>query len=249
MSLRTGLRRAMPYLISAALGFASAYVVIAVAVFPGGGGPDDITVPSLTGMTMDDATRRLTKVGFKIKQGTSRPSEGSPAGTIIEQAPLGGTVARPGETVTVVTSAGQRAIVVPETQGMSRRDAERALEEAGFSVGEVTQQASDAARGTVLATKPAAGAKAPAGAIGLVLSSGPSSVRLPNVVGRPYADARSTLEQIGLLVSGSGLDSMSTAPAGTVVSQSPTPGRTVPSGTTVQLRLSAGIGMVPAPQE
>ncbi len=249
MSVRTGLRRGMPYLISAALGFAAAYVVIAVAVFPGGGGPDDITVPSLTGMTIDDATRRLTKLGFKIKQGTSRPSEGSPAGTIIEQTPLGGSVARPGETVSVVTSAGQRSLTVPETQGMSRRDAERALEEAGFSVGEVTQQSNDAARGTVLASKPAGGAKAPVGAIGLIVSGGPSSVTLPNVVGRPYADARSALEQIGLLVSGSGLDSVSTAPAGTVISQSPTAGRTVPSGTTVQLRLSAGIGMVPPPED
>ena len=248
MSARTRLRRLIPYLIAAVLGFASAYVVIAVAVFPSGGGPDDVTVPSLTGMTIDDATRRLTKAGFKIREGTSRPSQGSPAGTIIEQTPLGGAVARPGATIVVVTSAGQRALVVPETKGMSRRDAERTIEEAGFSVGGVTQQSSDAARGTVLATNPAAGAKVPAGAVGLVLSGGPSSVSLPNVVGRPYADARSVLEQLGLSVSGSGLDSTSTAPAGTVVSQSPSAGRTIPSGTTIQLRLSAGIGMVPPPE-
>lgn len=249
MSVRTGLRRGMPYLIAAVLGFASAYVVIAVAVFPGGGGSDDVTVPSLTGMTIDDATRRLTKLGFKIKEGSRRPSEGSPVGTIIEQTPLGGAVARLGGAVTVVTSAGQRSLVVPVTQGMSRRDAERALEEAGFSVGSVTQQSNDAARGTVLMSTPAAGAKAPAGAVALVLSGGPSAVSLPNVVGRPYADARSALEQIGLIVSGSGLDSASTQPAGIVVSQSPSAGRTVPSGTTVQLRLSAGIGMVPPPKE
>lgn len=249
MNIRAGLRRAMPYLISAALGFTAAYIVIAVAVFPGNGGPDDITVPSLTGMTVDDATRRLTKVGFKIRQASSRPSEGSPAGTIIEQNPLGGATARPGEVVSVVTSAGQRSLTLPETKGMSRRDAERALEDAGFSVGAVTQQSSDAARGTVLSSEPAAGAKVPVGAVALVLSSGPASVTLPNVVGRPYADARSALEQIGLLVSGSGLDSVSTAPAGTVVSQSPSAGRTVPSGTTIQLRLSAGIGIVPQPED
>ena len=249
MSLRTSLRRGIPYLIAAVLGFASAYVVIAVAVFPGGGGSDDVTVPSLSGMTLDDATRRLTKLGLKIKEGTPRPSEGSPAGTIIEQTPLGGAVARLGEAVTVVTSAGQRSIVVPVTQGMSRRDADHVLEQAGFSVGSVTQQANDAPRGTVLATNPASGTKAPPGAVTLVLSSGPSSITLPNVVGRNYADARLTLEQIGLLVTGSGLDSASTQPAGTVLSQSPSAGRTVPSGTTVQLQLSAGIGIVPAPRE
>ncbi|MFL5560047.1 MAG: PASTA domain-containing protein [Gemmatimonadaceae bacterium] len=248
MNFRLWLRRAMPYFIAAVLGFTAAYIVIAVAVFPPSGGPDDVTVPSLTGMTISDATSRLSKLGFKLKQGATRPSEGAPAGTIIEQNPLGGAVDRPGATVTVVTSAGQRELVVPDTKGMARRDAERALEEAGFAVGSATQQPSDQARGTVLATTPAAGEKSSAGSVTLVISSGPSSVTLPNVVGRSYADARSALEQIGLLVSGSGLDSASTEPAGTVVSQSPSPGRTVPSGTTIQLRLSAGIGLV-APRE
>ena len=249
MSMRTRLRRAMPYLIAAALGFTSAYVVIAVAVFPSRGGPDDVTVPSLTGMTIGDATKRLEKAGFKLKQGESRPSEGAPAGTIIEQTPLGGALANPGTTVSVVTSAGQREAVIPETKGMTRRDAERALEEAGFSVGAVQQQSSESARGAVLATSPAAGSKVAAGAVTLILSNGPPSVTLPNVVGRSYGDARSALEQIGLLVNGSGLDSASTEPAGTVLSQSPSAGRTVPSGTTVQLRLSAGIGIVPPPEE
>jgi len=249
MSARTRLRRAIPYLIAAALGFTSAYVVVALVVFPGNGGPDDVTVPSLTGMTIDDATKRLEKAGFKLKQGEARPSEGAPPGTIIEQSPLGGALTNPGTTVSVVTSAGQKEVVIPETRGMTRRDAERALEGAGLSVGAVQQQSSDSARGTVLATSPAAGSKVPAGAVTLVLSSGPQSVTLPNVVGRSYADARSALEQIGLLVNGSGLDSASTSPAGTVVSQTPSAGRTVPSGTTVQLRISAGIGIVPPPED
>jgi eukaryotic-like serine/threonine-protein kinase len=249
MSFRVRLRRAMPYLIAAALGFTSAYVVVAVAVFPANGGPDDVTVPSVTGMTIDDATKRLEKAGFKLTQGQSRPSEGAPAGTIIEQTPLGGSLTNPGTTVSVVTSAGQREAVIPETRGLSRRDAERALADAGFSVGAVQQQASDSARGTVLATSPAAGTKVAAGAVTLILSNGPASVTLPNVVGRSYGDARSTLEQIGLLVTGSGLDSASTEPAGTVISQSPSAGRTVPSGTTIQLRISAGIGIVPPPED
>jgi eukaryotic-like serine/threonine-protein kinase len=249
MSFRLRMRRAMPYLIAAALGFSAAYVVVAVAIFPASGGPDDVTVPSLTGMTVADATKRVEKAGFKLKQGDSRPSEGAPAGTIIEQNPLGGALAHPGATVSVVTSAGQRESVVPETAGMSRRDAERALEQAGFAVGAVQQQPSDSARGTVLATLPAGGTKVAAGSVTLILSSGPAAVRLPNVVGRSYGDARSALEQIGLLVNGSGLDSASTEPAGTVVSQSPSAGRTVPSGTTIQLRLSAGLGIVPPPEE
>ena len=238
----------MPYLIAAALGFTAAYIVVAVAVFPGESTDPDVTVPSVVGSTLDDAARRLERVGLRGRQSGTRPSAGSPAGTIVEQSPIGGSIARPAAVISLVVSSGQRAEAVPDVAGMSRRDAERAIEDAGFAVGAVTPRSSDSPRGTVLETSPAGGSKAtPPGPIALVVSSGPATVRLPNVTGRTYADARQTLEQLGLVVSGAGLDSASTEPAGTVVSMSPPAGRTVPSGSGVSLRLSAGIGLVSPP--
>lgn len=248
MNFRPALRRAMPYLIAAALGFTAAYIVVAVAIFPGESGDPDVTVPSVVGATLDDAARRLERVGLRGRQSETRPSAGSPAGTIVEQSPIGGAVVRPATVISLVVSAGQRAEPVPDVAGMSRRDAERAIEDAGFAVGTVTPRSSDSPRGTVLETSPAGGSEAtPPGPIQLVVSSGPATVRLPNVVGRSYADARQTLEQLGLVVRGAGLDSASTEAAGTVVSMTPSAGRTVPSGSEISLRLSAGIGLVTPP--
>ena len=238
----------MPYLIAAALGFTAAYIVVAVAIFPGERGEQDVTVPSVVGATVDDASRRLERVGLRGRQSGSRPSAGSPVGTIVEQSPIGGASVGPGTVISFVVSAGQRAEPVPNVAGMSRRDAERAIEDAGFAVGAVTPRTSDSPRGTVLETSPAAGSDAVLpGPIELIVSNGPSAVRLPNVVGRSYADARQTLEQLGLVVQGAGLDSTSTAAAGTVVSMSPSAGRSVPSGSEVALRLSAGIGLIAPP--
>jgi serine/threonine-protein kinase len=238
----------MPYLIAAALGFTAAYIVVAVAILPGDDGTPDVTVPSVVGSTVDDAARRLERVGLRGRETSSRPSAGSPAGTIVEQSPIGGSIVRPGSVISFVTSAGQRAEPVPNVAGMSRRDAERAIEDAGFAIGPISQRTSDSPRGTVLATSPAGGTDAvQPGPVELIVSGGPSAVRLPNVVGRTYAEARQTLEQLGLVVQGAGLDSTSTAAAGTVVSMSPTAGRSVPSGSEVALRLSAGIGLISPP--
>jgi serine/threonine-protein kinase len=249
MTFRTRMRGALPYFIAAALGFVSAFLIVALTVFPNRSGAGDVVIPSVTGLTLSEASSRLTRANLRAKEGVSRPSGAAPKGSVVEQTPLAGTIDAAGTVVTLTISAGQRAAAVPEVAGMSRRDAERALEEAGFGIGTVTQRSSSTARGTVIETSPAGGASAIVpGPIELVLSSGPSAVVLPDVTGRSYGDARNVLEQLGFTVTGLGLDSASTSPAGTVVSQNPAGARTVPSGSTIGLKLSAGIGAVPVPQ-
>ena len=249
MTFRTRMRGSMPYLIAAALGFVSSFVIVALTVFPSTSGAADVVVPSVTGLTLEEASSRLSRANLRAKEGATRPSGAAPKGSVVEQSPLAGTSEAAGTVVTLTISGGERAAPVPEVAGMSRRDAERALEEAGFGVGTVTQRSSSTARGTVIETSPAGGANAVVpGPITLVLSSGPASVTLPEVTGQSYGAARNALEQLGLQVTGLGLDSASTAPAGTVVSQNPAGGRTVPSGSTVGLKLSAGIGAVPTTQ-
>jgi serine/threonine-protein kinase len=249
MTFRTRMRGSMPYLIAAALGFVSSFVIVALTVFPSTSGAADVVVPSVTGLTLEEASSRLSRANLRAKEGATRPSGAAPKGSVVEQSPLAGTSEAAGTVVTLTISGGERAAPVPEVAGMSRRDAERALEEAGFGVGTVTQRSSSTARGTVIETSPPGGANAVVpGPITLVLSSGPAAVSLPDVTGQSYGVARNALEQLGLQVTGLGLDSASTAPAGTVVSQNPAGGRTVPSGSTVGLKLSAGIGAVPATQ-
>ena len=247
--LRTRLRGGLAYVVAAALGFAAAFLVVAFAIFPGDGGVEQVTVPSVTGLPVNEAIRRLERIGLRGKEAESRLSGAAPKGTILEQTPRAGEVERSGTTISLIVSGGQEMGTVPQVAGMSRREAERLLEEAGFAIGAITQRASDTTRGTVLETTPAGGEElALPGPVRLTLSAGPSAIVIPDVTGRSYPAARDVLQALGLDVRRTSLDSASTAPAGTVISQNPTAGRTVPAGSPVGLVLSAGMGMVMPPQ-
>ena len=65
MSVRSRLRRTLPYAISIIGGFLLAYIIVAFFVFPSGVIPRDIRVPNVTGLPFDDASRRLAERGLR----------------------------------------------------------------------------------------------------------------------------------------------------------------------------------------
>lgn len=107
MSLRTSLRRSLPYAVTIIGGFLSAYLIVAFFVFPSGVIPGDARVPNVIGLTYDAAARRLAEVGFKAQQGEKRIHGGAPRNTVLEQNPHAGTRDVEGAVVTLVVSAGQ----------------------------------------------------------------------------------------------------------------------------------------------
>ena len=96
-------------------------------------------------------------------------------------------------------SAGQRRAATPNVVGMDRQDAQLALEKVGLEVGAVQERESPVTRGQVLSISPAAGTQLilPS-AISLVVSTGPATIEVPYLVGRPFGEARAQLEQLGL---------------------------------------------------
>jgi serine/threonine-protein kinase len=111
-------------------------------------------------LTFDDAAKRLAEVGFKAQRGESRFHGGAPKETVLEQVPRAGVRDVEGATVTLVVSAGQQMVTVPQIVGMTQADAQAALEGAGFELGQVMERPDDAPRGQVLESKPAPGEKA-----------------------------------------------------------------------------------------
>ena len=72
-------------------------------------------------------------------------------------------------------------------------------------------------------------------------------VPVPNVVGRPQAEAESILTGAGLIVGAVTTEFNDTVPAGTVIEQTPTAGTIVVGGTAVALRVSLGPQPVSVP--
>ena len=242
MSWRTRIRRSLPYFVAMAAGFFLAYMVAAFVIFPSGVIPTDEKVPNVLGMVYEDAEQELRRAGFSAERGETRNHAASPEGTVLEQSPAPGQRELAGATVRLVVSGGQRSATVPNVVGMPRADAETAIEGAGYSVGEVSEQQSNQPRGEVIGTRPRGGETlAQPGTVSLIVSAGANAVTVPDVVGRTLEDAQAVLVQAGL-AAGDVTRETGDAPGGfaVVVGQSPAAGSQAPNGTRVTLRVSGG---------
>lgn len=242
MSWRAWPRRLLPYIISATAGFLIAYLIVAFFIFPAGLIPDDLKLPNVVGMSIEDAQTALGRAGFKGTIGEERYNADAPKGVVLQQTPPAGSREMEGSKVLLAVSRGQRASEVPAVAGMTREQAMLAIENAGFDVGEVTQRQTDEPPGEVIESSPAAGQRVSIPAtVNLVVSAGPSTISLPSLVGRPYSEARRMIEQLGLRVGTITIDSLSLQRPDYVSGQTPEAGRTVASGSRVSLSVAAKI--------
>lgn len=139
-------------------------------------GPVVTNAPEFVGMTITQATAEATRLGLKIQQQLTAPSEGYAAGQIFEQTPgPGELIPRNDPTIRVKVSSGSVAVVVPNVVELTESEADNAITQAGLTVGASTQKSSETVPvGSVISQEPPAGGKVPQKTpINLVLSTGP----------------------------------------------------------------------------
>ncbi|MET0697409.1 MAG: Stk1 family PASTA domain-containing Ser/Thr kinase [Acidimicrobiia bacterium] len=169
-----------------------------------GGGEEEPTlveVPNVTGISQAEALQRLQQDGFLVTT-FFESSDTVPAGDVIRTDPTFGTMVEEGSTVEVYVSSGPEEIEVPPVVGQTRAEAERLITEAGLSIGEVTERADATfAEGIVIEQDPPQGARVGLDApVNLVVSTGPETVVVPNLVNLSERDATAQLQSLGLLV-------------------------------------------------
>ena len=201
----------------------------------------DITVPDFSGMTLAEAQNEARELSIGIKQSGTEPSDTVAQGHIISQDVTAGTAVTANSTVNVVISSGSSSAVIPAgIVGMQQSDAEAALTALGLTTS-VTQEANDAAAGTVISVNPTEGASVAVGtSVSLVVSSGPSAgtVAVPDLRGYDQASAISVLDSMGLantVVAGSSDDMED----GQVISVSPEAGTEVATGSVITLTVKS----------
>ncbi len=241
MTLRGSARRSIPYLVAIMSGFLLAYLIVALFIFPAHLVTSDTKVPNVVGQTYDAAAAQLQKAGFVAMRGEQRFTAGAASGQVLGQNPLPDAVQPRGAKVVLDVSQGQRTTTVPQIVGMTREQAELALQNAGLEPGDVVQRESPSPRGQVLSSTPAGGQRAPLPSeISFVVSSGPSQLAVPDVTGQTYASAAQLLMQVGFRVAPAQADTTTQgAPEGTVTSQDPSGNAPAPPGITVRLRVAA----------
>lgn len=231
-------RASVPFASVAAIGFIVAWLIMAFVVFPGGRTAADIEIPSVIGLSYDEASQRLRSYGFDPVRGEARYDANAPIYTVVSQEPRAGELETVGASILLETSLGQQRAEVPMVMGMTRDAAEAALTQAGFELGEVTTRQEDAPRGQVVSTRPSIGSSVTLPAeVNLVVSAGPSTVELPDVTGQYLAEASQLLEQLGLRTAIT-WDSTSFMGQNMVLGQSPASGQRVRAGARVTLTVA-----------
>jgi serine/threonine-protein kinase len=163
-------------------------------------GPPLLPVPDVHGDTQDRATKALKRAGFQVVV-KPRFDDTAAAGTVIDQNPNAGVKLEQGSQVTITVSKGPPPVKIPDVTGAPEADARTALEAAGFVVTTSDEFSTTVAQGDVIRTDPPVNSQAPKGStVNVVVSKGPKTFPMPNVVGMTDTAATAELQGLGLVV-------------------------------------------------
>jgi len=203
---------------------------------------EDVEVPRVVGMDEQDAERALQERNLIMKV-IERKNSSQEEGIILYQEPAEGIKVKPHSTISVVVSLGPKTIKVPNVVGLSQRDAEIALENAGLKVGQPEYIESDMPTGTVVKQSIEPDTEVVENTeIVLVISKKPEIelIEVQEYVGLKEEIARELIEGIGLKVGKVIKDYNQEYPEGVIYKQNPRSGDVVERGREVDLWVSLG---------
>lgn len=131
---------------------------------------------------------------------------------------------------------------VPPLLAKTQEQAEDRLQDAGLELGKVKHAYSDTVeRGQIISSDPKAGTRIRGNdAVGITVSDGPETVRVPALAGRKLDKARSLLKEDGLEPGMVTREFSEDVPRGSVITARPADGTKVRAGTGVALVVSKG---------
>ena len=200
--------------------------------------PASVEVPSLLTLSKSEARDTLNELGLDLVVVARETDLEIGPGLILSQTPENGTLLE-GSAVEVVVSKGLPTYKVADVVGMDLDEARTRLAEHNHEIGEVTKEFSVEEVGSVIAQSPADGKLEYGFAVDLVVSKGPESIGLPEVVGLKAEKAARELERAGfepVLVPVFSDD----VEAGFVVYTTPPGGGVAPEGSRVDVAVSDG---------
>jgi serine/threonine-protein kinase len=220
-------------------------LALAVWVLPGlFSGGDQVRVPDLSGLTVEQATTQLVDRGLALGTVGREPSD-KPVDTVISQSPPQGDEVEKGRVVDLIVSSGPEQVTVPTLVGLQQEQAITALNQAGLVLGTLTPVDSDRPAGTVTKADPPEGTQVDRGsAVALEISSG--NVKVPNVVGVSEGQARATIINAGFDVQVVTQETSSADP-GEVIAQSPPAGTLLQQGRIVTITVAVAPPPSPSP--
>ncbi len=188
-----------------------------------------VAVPNVVPLAEGLAVAKIEDAGL-VAHVTRRPSDTVKAGLVMDQSPVAGFRAAKNSTVEITVSNGKPKVEVPDVMGKDATDAESALRDAGL-VPKIFSVHSGKPPNTVTGQEPSAGTVVVQGSrVRINVSSGPTPVSVPYVVGLTFSAASAQLQSAGFGVRRANVDS--SAPRDQVVAQDPS-GSAAPNSTII----------------
>ncbi|MFF0302992.1 Stk1 family PASTA domain-containing Ser/Thr kinase [Streptomyces sp. NPDC004562] len=202
-------------------------------------GAPKVTVPSVIGISLEDARKKLEGDDFQftIKTETREVSSEEP-GTVLDQDPARGEEVEKGSTITLTVAKEQEQSTVPDVAGRTCDEAKAQMEDNDLTGNCTEVETQDPNQvGKVISTSPAANSKVDKNSTVTIQigKQAAQKAQMPNVVGQTLGQAKQTLGQAGFtnIQLENGSDQNDNA---LVVRQDPNAGQQVdPAKTTVKL--------------
>lgn len=161
-------------------------------------------LPDVTDKPVDDAIDILKENGFNPIIKDSVYDEHFSPGSVIQQNPLSYSLVKRGRRVYLVVSIGEKPIYMPKLIGLTPQDAEFRIREANLVLNQVIYDFSDFYhRGVVINQSVPAGEMVEKNKrINITVSLGPAptSMEVPNLIGKSLQAAEKELDVVGIRV-------------------------------------------------
>ena len=165
----------------------------------------DRVVPNIIGINIADSLDVLSSMNLYLKKGAEEFNSNVPAGLIISQSPVAGSIIKEGKAVNVVVSVGGEVIFVPDLTNQTVRSVQLILRKNGLDLGEQDEKYSTVVeKGKIISQNPALRTSiAKNGLVNIVVSLGtpPEGVLLmPDFLGKNIAEAENWTNQNGVKI-------------------------------------------------
>jgi beta-lactam-binding protein with PASTA domain len=200
----------------------------------------ETAVPTVIGLTEDDATRLAARNGLILVVESRYFSSDVAEGKIVTQVPQAGTRVRRGWRIRVAQSLGPQRAIIPNVVGQSRRAAEMNIARRALEVGtSATVHFPDAPPDQVVAQSPTAYANVSSPKVNLLVNAPANEQEfiMPDFTGRQLSEVFEAADAVGMRIESQPVDAPGNPPSA-VVRQSPPPGTRVTTGSLIKLEVA-----------
>lgn len=218
---------------------------------------EEVSVPLMTGLSLEEAENSAAKLGLKLNVIGRETSDTYGEGIVISQKPEADNTVKSGREIKVKISSGLtegvQQVVIEKLTGMSRENVEQYLINNGLVLGNIEEMYdSTYAAGTILSQTPSSGSSVALGTpvnLRISLGAAPDKIAVPSCVGVTLEEAQGLLAGVGLNVSNVTYEASGAENIGLVLSQSIDSGTMLNEGSGINLVVGAAEESVEVNQE